>query len=212
MQGQFRLAIDIELERIFHELPTGVLAFIRNGSREHHDLSIGWVSTHENLLYLWTHVNFFKHLIALINNKNSKVVEVNILLLYHCLDSSWGTNDNMRRINTLHDFMMLWVRNSTKENLLSNFWKICCESVEFLFDLECQLSCIAENQGWCWFEIFISQLMKNCKYEYCSFTHTSNSLTNDISSDSCMRYAFLLYLGGMLETTINNSSQKLASE
>ena len=101
---------------------------------------------------------FFKHLVALINDKHSKVVEYKIFLWDHCLNSSWCTDDNMWRIHSLHDFCMLTIWHSTKEYFFPDIWKMCRESIKFLFDLVSQLSCIAKNQSWCWFDLLISTI------------------------------------------------------
>lgn len=154
MKGQFWLAVNIKLKWIFHVHPADVFAFVRNCSWEHHNLSLTR-SSHENFLDLSTHVCFIKHFVTFIKDEHLQFIQIQISFLAKRKNSSWRSNDDMWCIDSLDYLGMIMVWLSTKEHFLPQAGEIFRESVEFLFDLVCQLSCVAKNQCWSCSWIFI---------------------------------------------------------
>ena len=116
----------------------------------------------------------------------------------------------MRVTIFLDSFFVLLVWGSTDKNLFPNIGQISCKSIELLFDLVSKLSSVAEDQSLSIYVIFfdITNLMQNSQHKYCSFSHTSHSLTNYVFSKNCKWNALLLDLWWMFKTTFFNTSIK----
>lgn len=153
-----------------------------------------------------------EHLIALIENENLKVIQVHVFLLHKLHDSSWGTDNNMWWFWSLQDFDMFTLGNTSVETFSHQTWNILGESCKFFFDLICQLSDIAQNQNRVWLWVGFIKLLQDWNDKYCSFSHSRDSLANDISSNNGLRNTFLLHFWRMLKSTINDGSIELVLE
>ena len=55
VEGELGLVVDVDLERVLHELLADWPDLLREGGTEHHDLLLGWCGT-EDLLHIAAHV------------------------------------------------------------------------------------------------------------------------------------------------------------
>ena len=67
---------------------------------------------------------------------------------------------------------------------------------------------MAENKGGTWLWVFL-HLMKDRKNKYRRFSHTSDSLANDVSASHGLWNAFLLDVGRMLKTAVHDGAVQL---
>lgn len=132
---------------MFHVESAYLLGLIIHGGRVHHDLFVGVGTTHEDLLYLGSHITFAEHLIALVQDEMLKVVEVEVFLLNELHDSPWSSNNDMWWLWSLQDLHMLTFWDSSVEALSNEAGNILGESSEFLLDLIRKLSDIAQDQN-----------------------------------------------------------------
>ncbi len=149
--------------------------------------------------------DFLEHFVALIEDEDGQVWEIEVLLVDQSKNSTRCSYNNVWGIHTFEKVNMFLDWLSTVYNLCLNSWKMSGESVELILDLVCKLSSVAKNQCWNWFRVFW-QLVKNCQNEDGSLSHTGLCLAKDVNTNHSLGDAFLLDLRWMLKSSLCNSS------
>lgn len=79
VQSELGVIIDINLQRVLHELLADWADFLGQGGAEHHDLLLCGCST-EDLLNIAAHINLVEHLVTLIKNEDLAASKAEILI------------------------------------------------------------------------------------------------------------------------------------
>lgn len=170
MEGKLALVIDEDFEGIAHELAADILHVLRHGGREHHHLLLRRGSL-ENRLHVSSHIYFFEHLVALIEDEDLEIAEIEVTLLDESEDTPWGANNDMRLLNSLEESDVLANGDTAIYYLGAQLGKLLLESVELLLNLISKLSIVAENESRARLRV-LRELMKDGEHEYCGFSHS----------------------------------------
>ena len=95
MEGKLFLIINKYFERILHEFPTNIFDLWGESGRKHHDL-LFMGGCLENWLNISPHIRLLQHFVALVQDKELKLRQIQVLLLYERQNSSWSSNYDMR--------------------------------------------------------------------------------------------------------------------
>ena len=170
VQIEFRLRVDVKLKGILHELLAGLFSIGGKSSTEHHNLSLG-LAGGEDSLDLSPHIDFIKHLVALIQDEHLEVVESHHLAVDQVADSAWSTNNDVRRRKRLQQFLMSVDWHTTVEGFCPYVLEVLGESGNLVSDLDCKLSGVAKDD--CGDRLWlIVEVVQNGKDEDCSLAHT----------------------------------------
>lgn len=88
----------------------------------------------------------FKYFIALIDDKDLEVGEIEVLLLGKGQDSARSADDDMGRLDTLEDLDVVSNGETTVENLSDQLRQVFGKSSELILDLVSELSGVADNE------------------------------------------------------------------
>lgn len=210
VQGKLRLVIDVDLERVAHELLADRAGFLGQGGAEHHDL-LGGRSSTEDLLYITTHVyqdrvsptymtlyirqirtNLIEHLVALVEDEHFDAAKAKLLLTHKSIESSRSTDNDMRMgILVGQDLNVLLHGRAAVEDRGLHIRKILAEAGVLVLDLVGQLTSVAEDQdsglasnGF--------ELLQSGEDEHSRLTKTRLRLAENVGTDDSLRNAVLL--------------------
>lgn len=206
MKGELGIVIDVNLHGILAEFLANRTDLFTEGSTEHHDLLLMGGHT-EDLLDIPTHVKGFKYAIALIEDKVLDVIKLEGLLIRQTKDTSWSSDDNVGTI-VLEDITVGLDVHSAVEDGSLDFWKVLGESLVLMCNLEGKFTSVTENEdGYLVLssgECVGVELVQCSKDENGSFSHTTLRLADNIHSEDGLGDAFMLDLGGMFKTAVDN--------
>lgn len=114
---------------------------------------------------------FFEHLVALIEDEDLEIAEIEVTLLDESEDTPWGANNDMRLLNSLEESDVLANGDTAIYYLGAQLGKLLLESVELLLNLISKLSIVAENESRARLRV-LRELMKDGEHEYCGFSHS----------------------------------------
>lgn len=91
--------------------------------------------------------NLVEHLVTLVEDKDADTTEAEILVPNKGLQTTWGTDDDMRMgILVLKELSILGDRSSTVEHAGLDIRHVLAETVVLVANLEGQLASVAHNQ------------------------------------------------------------------
>ena len=96
-------------------------------------------------LFLLT--GLIEHLVALVEDEDLELIQVERLVLDQGQDSARSAYDDVRRVRAVESFDVVLDGHATEEDIFADFRQVLGESVELLLDLIGQLSRVAQNQG-----------------------------------------------------------------
>lgn len=114
--------------------------------------------------------SLFEHLVALIENEDLEVGEVEVTLLNESEDSARGADNDVGSLETLEHLDVVNNGDTAINNFGSHVLELSLESVELFVDLVGELSVVAENDGRHRLGVF-RELMKDGEHEDRSLSH-----------------------------------------
>lgn len=152
-----------------------------------------------------------EHLIALVENENLEVIEVQRLVLGEVEDTAWGANDDVRSAWALQHLLLLLERLAAQEALRSHVRHEFGETSEFTLDLVGELAGVSEDEGAAGLGVLV-EAMKRGEDENGSLAHAGYGLAKDIDAHDGLRDALLLHVTGVLKTAIHDGLLELRAQ
>lgn len=143
MKSQFAFLIDEQFKWVFHEHLTYLLGLIAEGGGEHHYLSLFAIAFHEYLLDLGSHVRFYQHFVAFIENEKSELIEFHVSLINQLQNSAWCSDDDVWSFITLKNGNIFFDWHASIEDTGSDVLHVGSKTIYFFFDLVSEFSDIA---------------------------------------------------------------------
>ena len=91
--------------------------------------------------------DFLEHFVALIENEDLDVGQVEVTTLDELEDSAWSADNDVRLLDTLEQGYVLVKGHTAINNLGADVWHLSLESLELLLDLVGKFSVVAEDEG-----------------------------------------------------------------
>mmetsp|Transcript_13229 Transcript_13229/g.30885 ORF Transcript_13229/g.30885 Transcript_13229/m.30885 type:complete len:226 (-) Transcript_13229:39-716(-) len=164
----------------------------------------------EDFLNVPSHVQGFKHAIALVQDKMLYAVELEILIPSQSQNATGGSHHNVRAV-VLENFLVLLDRDSSVKDSGLYLRQVLAESLVLVGNLESEFTGVANNQNRD-LGLFHIGLLEGREGKDGGFTHSRLGLANDIASKNGLGDGLVLNFRGMLESRIDNGSQKLRLE
>mmetsp|Transcript_9395 Transcript_9395/g.19517 ORF Transcript_9395/g.19517 Transcript_9395/m.19517 type:complete len:386 (+) Transcript_9395:2415-3572(+) len=214
VQCEFGFIIDIDFHGILAKLFANRTNFFGKGGTKEQDLF--FVGSHsKNFLNIAAHIQSFQDAIALIENEMFDTRQFQSLFRSQGQNTPGCAHHNVRMILG-QDFAILFdVDSSIKDRRLDGR-QIFGETFVLVGNLKGQFTSVAQDQdlniilfgifisgGTCWVE-----LMQSGQYKNCRFSHSRFGLTDDVSPQDSLGDRFMLDFGGMLKTSIHNSTEQ----
>ena len=196
---QLLLVIDVDLERVLHELLADNADVLVEGGREHHNLLVLGSSTEDGLDII-AHVcqvlarisrdreciltGLVQHLVALVEDKVLQVGKAKMPVAYEGVDTTGGTdNDVGVSVLVAQELDVLLDGSSTVEDTDLDVWQELGETVVLVADLVGQLTSVAhdQNSGNARLRLLV-HLLESCENEDGSLSETGLGLAEDIVS------------------------------
>lgn len=95
-----------------------------------------------------------EHLVALVENENLEISEIELLLFDQSENSSRGAHNNVRGLNSLKDLNVVINGLSTVHDLSSELRQVLSKSGKFVLDLICKFTNMTKDQGRTWLGLF----------------------------------------------------------
>lgn len=207
VQVELSVAVDVHFEGVLHEHLADLLCLLRQGGREHHDLSLG-LAGHEDLLHLGSHVRLIKHLVALVENEHLQVVEIEGLGVDEGEDATGRTNYDVGRLRTLENLLIVLHGHTTVEHLSDNVRQVLGETSNLVLDLEGKLTSVAHDEGGRGLGVLL-ELVEHREDEHGGLTHARDGLADDIATLHGIGDALLLDFRRMLKTAVSDGTVQL---
>jgi hypothetical protein len=193
VQRQLLLVIDVNLERVLHELLTDTSDLLGQSSRKHHDLLMGRGRT-EDGLHIVAHVRLIQHLVTLIEDEVLQVGKAKVSVTDERVDTSRCADNDVRvGVFVSKKLDVLLHRCSSVENADLDVGQELREAVVLVPDLVGQFTGMAHyenrrNTG-LW---LLVHLLKGSEDEDGCLSETGLGLTEDIVSENRLRDGNLL--------------------
>lgn len=155
--------------------------------------------------------NFFEHLVALVENEDLEVGEVEVALLDKSEDSPGGANDDVGLLETLEEGDVLLDGDTSEDDFGSDVRGVLEEADEFFVDLIGKLSVVAQDHGRDGLGV-LRKLLEGGEDEDSSLSHAGLCLAENVDSHHGVGDAFLLDLRGVLETTVGDCAVEFGLE
>ena len=155
--------------------------------------------------------NILEYLIALIEDEDLEVLQVEGLVLSKMENTAWGADNDVGSVGSLEHLLLLIERLSTKDALGSNSWDELRKTSEFTLDLVGELTGVSKHDDRAGLGV-LTEAVKGGEDEDGSLSHTRDSLAEDINTHDCLGDTLLLDVRGMLKTTVDDGLLKLGSQ
>ena len=91
--------------------------------------------------------DFLEHFIALIENEDLDVGQVEVATLDELEDSAWSADNDVWLLHSLEQSHVLVKGHTAVNDLGADVWHLSLESLELLLDLISEFSVVAEDEG-----------------------------------------------------------------
>ena len=126
-------------------------------------------------------------------------------------DAAWCTHNNVRRVWTLQEFLLLLDWLSTENFFNAHVGHEFGETSKFSLDLMGKLTSVGQHYGSAGLWV-VTQAVQYGEDEDGSLAHTRDGLAEHIEAHESLWDALLLDVTGMLKTTVDDRLDKLWSE
>lgn len=123
-------------------------------------------------------------------------------------NSTGGSDNDMRRSQSLEHFDLVLDGCSTIDDFGSQASEVLGESLKLLLDLVGELSGVAKDEGRDRLGV-LRELMQDSENENCGFSHTRLCLAKNINTNHGLGNALLLNFRRVLETALGDGSLEL---
>mmetsp|Transcript_31688 Transcript_31688/g.41967 ORF Transcript_31688/g.41967 Transcript_31688/m.41967 type:complete len:262 (+) Transcript_31688:628-1413(+) len=203
VEGELRLLVHSNLNRVRHELATDGLDFVRERRREHHHLLLNG-RLEEDVLHRRAHVNLLEHLVTLVEDKVLDLVKLKVSALGEVLDAARSANDNVRAVFRKKSNVLL-DGNAAKENDRLDVREVLAEALILVGDLVGELAGVAHDEDRD-FTVLGLELVEGGEDKDGGLAHTRLGLADEIHTEDGVRDALVLDLRRVLETAVNDGA------
>lgn len=100
----------------------------------------------EDTLDYLSHVNLIKNFIAFVKNEKSELVQFHVTAFDQVKNSAWGSNDYVRWSEVEFDSVLI-DGDSSEICIATEIAEVLSKSLEFLVNLESELSGVSKNEA-----------------------------------------------------------------
>jgi len=210
VKGQLLLVVNVDLERVLHELLAGLADLLCQGGGEHHHLLVSGCGA-EDGLHIVAHVGLVKHLVALIEDEVLQIGEAEVPVADESVDTAGGTDNNVGvRVLVAKKLDVRLNGCSAVEDTNPDIGQELGETVVLVPDLVGQLTSVAHDQNGGDTRLgLLVHLLQGSEDEDGCLSETGLGLAENVVTEDGLRNGNLLDLGRMFEATVRNRSHKL---
>lgn len=207
VERKLGLVVDVDLERVSHELLADRANLLRKGGAEHHDLLIGGGGA-EDLLDVAAHVcrvlvgdgsgdlkahtDLVQHLVTLVQNEGFDVAQGECLVPHESVEATRCSNDDVGVcLLVLQEFDVLNDWCSTVEDRGLHIWEVLAEARVLVLDLIRKLASMAHDENLA-LSLYGFELMQCCQDKDRGLTETRLGLAENIDVEHGGWNAYLL--------------------
>lgn len=215
VKRELGLIVDVDLQRVLHELLADRANLLAQSGREHHNLLLLRCGA-EDLLDIAAHVcdsvlaadrqvgfpgphtNLIKHLVALVQDEFGDTAKTQLLLADQSLQTAWGGDDDVgMRLLVGENLLILLDVRAAVEHLGLDFGHVLAEALVLVANLEGELAGVAHDE-----DRRLSgdglDLLERAKHEDCRLPETGLGLADDVGAEDGLRDAALLDCGSIV--------------